>query len=129
MHVFEYQWRGLPHFHMVVKLENVPDFSDKEAVKEFIDEFIFAEMPRKENFPNLTPVKLETYRETISAHMVHKCAAAINGCKKHIDDLCNMDTVAQKLNLRLGMIAEVIGTTGDVPNKTYEWFHTTTLCV
>jgi hypothetical protein len=88
MHVFEYQWRGLPHFHMVVKLENVPDFSDKEAVKEFIDEFIFAEMPRKENFPNLTPVKLETYRETISAHMVHKCAAAINGCKKHIDDLC-----------------------------------------
>jgi hypothetical protein len=36
--VIEYQHRGLPHFHLVCKLEEMPDRANHDAVKEWIDE-------------------------------------------------------------------------------------------
>jgi hypothetical protein len=88
IHVIEYQWRGLPHFHMAVRLTEAALYSDTAAVQTFIDKHVFAEIPRQENFPQLTQEQFEQYRETVAGHMLHRCAVAINGCKKAHTDLC-----------------------------------------
>jgi len=46
MHVIEYQWRGLPHFRMAVKMKDVDTDSMKESI-DFSDEFVRAELPRR----------------------------------------------------------------------------------
>ena len=38
LRVIEYQHRGLPHFHMVIKLQNMPDRQDTEEITSIIDE-------------------------------------------------------------------------------------------
>jgi hypothetical protein len=88
IYVIEYQWRGLPHFHMAVRLKDAPLHSDTAAVRAFIDKHIFAEVPRRENFPHFSDAQFETYRETVCGHMLHRCAAAVNGCKKVATDNC-----------------------------------------
>ena len=42
IHVIEYQHRGLPHAHIVVQFSNMPLFSDKEALGEWIYKHISA---------------------------------------------------------------------------------------
>ena len=88
IHVIEYQWRGLPHFHLVVRLEDAPNYYDPIDVREFIDEHIYAEIPQRQNYQHLNDSQFALYRETVGAHMLHKCAAAVNGCKKQASDLC-----------------------------------------
>ena len=39
--VIEYQHRGLPHFHLVCKLKNMPAREDTDGIKAFIDEYVY----------------------------------------------------------------------------------------
>ena len=87
MHVIEYQWRGLPHFHMAVRMEKVNTDSVEESI-EFTDKFISAELPIRENFPDMTDEAFTKYKHLVEKHMVHTCANAINGCKSKPDDIC-----------------------------------------
>ena len=71
IYVIEYQHRGLPHAHIVVKLKDVDD-NDNDAKLVFIDEFIRARFPPAGE-------DLE-YATLIEEHMIHKCSDADNGC-------------------------------------------------
>ena len=80
VHVIEFQHRGLPHVHIVYRLEDGPDHSDEEACIAFIDEFISAKMPLIGNPDD------EEYRKRVETHMLHKCSNnAANGC---LDENC-----------------------------------------
>ena len=86
LYCIEYQWRGLPHFHMAVKLKNVDESEEKTI--EFIDEFIKAEMPIRENFPNMTNGEFNSYYNLVKKQMKHDCSHATNGCKSKKTDNC-----------------------------------------
>jgi hypothetical protein len=50
MRVYEYQYRGFPHVHIVVKLSNSPSKDlDKVEIVNWIDEYLCAELPDCEN--------------------------------------------------------------------------------
>jgi len=72
LYCIEYQWRGLPHFHMAVKLQDVQTDTEAESVA-FIDEFIKAEMPKRENFPNMTDGEFNSYLNLVKKQMKHDC--------------------------------------------------------
>ena len=63
-HVIEYQYRGLPHAHLVIRLGDAPDIvnPDKDYLINSVNELFFAEMPRFEGDenPNVFPVAGET---------------------------------------------------------------------
>jgi hypothetical protein len=101
LHVIEYQYRGLPHAHMVFRLEDGVDTDnpDRNALIDFVNKYFIAEMPRfegeehqnvfhTEGTPPFTNAYKEKCRETVRKHNKHKCAVAINGCKKADSDLC-----------------------------------------
>jgi hypothetical protein len=79
MYVYEYQWRGLPHFHLICRLHDVPDIANREACIAFVDENITAELPSLDN---------PKQRQLVLDFMIHKCAVATNGCKSKPTDLC-----------------------------------------
>lgn len=73
MRVYEYQYRGFPHAHIVVRLSNSPNNkSDKEEVVNWIDEFICAELPKQETENTLYNIVVD--------NMVHSCSKDVNGC-------------------------------------------------
>ena len=59
-HVIEYQYCGLPHAHLVIRLTDAPDIDnpDKDALINFVNEHFIAEIPRfeREEYPNVFPV-------------------------------------------------------------------------
>jgi hypothetical protein len=101
-HVIEYQYRGLPHAHLVIRLTHAPDIDDpdKHELINFVNDHFVAEMPRfeGEENPNVFPVAgeppfTEAYtlkcQELVRMHNKHKCAVAVNGCKRKSTDRCN----------------------------------------
>jgi len=75
MYVIEYQHRGLPHAHIVLRLGNMPNNeSDAENIK-WIDTHIQACYPQEVETDDD-----EDYEDKINQHMKHKCAEAKNGC-------------------------------------------------
>ena len=101
LHVIEYQYRGLPHAHMVIRLEDGIDTDnpDRNVLIDFVNKHFIAEMPRfeGEEHPNVfhvegTPPFTDAYkekcRESVRKHNKHNCAVAINGCKTTESDLC-----------------------------------------
>ena len=81
MYVIEYQERGLPHAHIVIRLSDMP--VDKNGIKDWVNKHINAKIP--------TRVQDEELREKIRSHMLHRCSNAKNGCvvngvcKRHYD--------------------------------------------
>ena len=73
----EYQHRGFPHAHIVVKLDNIPT-EPTELVK-WIDEFVSARCPA---ITDSSPHQDIKYAELVKNHMTHKCSNAVNGCIK-----------------------------------------------
>ncbi len=71
LNVIEYQHRGLPHAHIVIKVDNCGD-SEAEKIA-FIDEHIAAYLPSD------APENLQ-YSCLIKQHMMHTCSEA---CKKN----------------------------------------------
>ena len=78
MRSIEYQWRGLPHCHLVGKLTDTPDAADRNACIKFIDEHVHATIPDYVEGDD----KNNRIRELVKEHMIHKCVYAEcgNGC-------------------------------------------------
>jgi hypothetical protein len=87
IYCIEYQWRGLPHFHLAVKMLDVDSDTEEQSVQ-FIDEFIKAEMPLRENFPDMSPGVFQSYVNLVAKQMKHDCAVKVNGCKSTKEDFC-----------------------------------------
>jgi len=88
MRVIEYQYRGMPHAHIVVKLASIPTVqeSGEPAVANWIDQNISARMPPALNgYSTQEEVK---YRHLVETHMIHRCAVAENGCKDSPTSKC-----------------------------------------
>ena len=100
-HVIEYQYCGLPHAHLVSRLENGHDIHDpnRDDLIHFVNRYFVAEMPRFEGDENqnvfhfggvatFTDEYKQKAIELLRMHNTHKCAVAKNGCKKKADDIC-----------------------------------------
>ncbi len=103
-HVIEYQYCGLPHAHLVAQLDDANDIDDPncEDLINFVNRhFDFAaEMPHfdGEEFQNIyaadgahayTNQYKQKAVEMVRINNTHRCATAINGCKKDANNLCN----------------------------------------
>jgi hypothetical protein len=93
-HVIEYQYRGLPHAHLVAWLDDANDIDDpnREDLINFVNRHFAAEMPcfDGEEFQNMyaadgAPAYMEQYKqkevEMVRMINTHRCATAINECK------------------------------------------------
>jgi hypothetical protein len=81
MYVIEYQHRGMPHAHIVVKLRGAPTSLDgHETCARWVDKHISAVMP--------TVNERDLYYRSVKKHMVHGCAVAVNGCKSTPQSTC-----------------------------------------
>ncbi len=100
-HVIEYQYCGLPRAHLVARLEDAYDIDDpnRDNLIDFVNKHFIAEIPHfeGEEFQNIyvsigEPEFTEKYKwkavEMVRMNNTHKCATAINGCKKEADDEC-----------------------------------------
>jgi len=97
-HVIEYQYRGLPHAHLVVRLDNAHDIDDpnREDLISFVNRHFVAEMPRFEGEEHQNVYMQDAFTdeykrkavEVVRMNNTHKCATAINGCKQDDDDTC-----------------------------------------
>ncbi len=100
--MIEYQYRGLPHAHLVARLKDAPDISDQnnEDLINFVNSHFTAELPRfegeehqniytKMNWESeFTQEYKEKAVEMVRMHNTHKCSSSINGCKKDINAEC-----------------------------------------
>jgi hypothetical protein len=95
-HVIQYQFRGLPHAHIVLCLANAPDIEDKngEELISVVNKYFIAEMPwfEDDEHQNIyheedSPAYTDAYKcksvELAHVNNMHQCSAAINGCKKN----------------------------------------------
>jgi hypothetical protein len=79
--VIEYQNRGLPHCHLVVKLENTPSFKDDlNMCADWVDSHIQAEILKN-------PITKEDHKilELQQKHMTHTCRRGQSGCLNEKD--------------------------------------------
>lgn len=70
-------YRGLPHAHIVCRIEGVPD--DQAGKLRWISEHIQARLPEPGTDPK--------YETLVLNNMLHKCSDAINGCLNK-DGIC-----------------------------------------
>ena len=100
-HVIEYQYRGLPHAHLVARFEEAYDIDDPNRANllDFVNKHFIAEMPRFEGedyqnifaldgVPEYTDFFKRNAVEMVRMNNTHKCAMAVNGCKREADDKC-----------------------------------------
>ncbi len=100
-HLIEYQYRGLPHAHLVVCLDNAHDIDDPncEDLIDFVNRHFVVKMPcfEGEEHQNVyaedgTTAFTDEYKqkavEVVRMNNTHKCATAINGCKTDDSDKC-----------------------------------------
>src|SRR3546814_17828401 len=76
MRVIEFQFRGLPHAHVVMRLGGLPE-GDPEALAGWIDQHISA------SIPSITEDMTDedrNYVELATKHMTHSCNRGENGC-------------------------------------------------
>ena len=125
LYVIEYQFRGLPHAHIVFKLENGPVTQGEKL--QFIDTFFKAKYPepfqektameifllnqRDTNDYNKNKAEHEQYVKLISDFMVHTCSASVNGCKDK-NGFC-----------KRGFMTTSINTTNSFDEKGYPVYH------
>ena len=75
--VIEYQHRGLPHAHIVMKIEGAPTSEQPELASDWVDANLTAKMPIITADSSAEDIE---YAQLVADHMVHKCASAVNGC-------------------------------------------------
>ena len=95
--VIEYQRRGLPHVHIVIKFEDsnsMPRYEDKNDLAEWIDYHITAVYPT--TIEDEEPLEDgEVYEQNIDYarivkhHMIHKCFSESNGGCKNEKNICS----------------------------------------
>ncbi len=109
-HMIEYQYRSLPHAHLDVRLDDANDIDDpnREDLINFVNRHFAAEMPSfyGEEFQNIyavdgAPAYTEQYKqkgvEMVHINNTHRCATAINVCKKDANDLCKCGYSCNKM--------------------------------
>ena len=79
LRVIEYQHRGLPHCHLILKLSDVPSKSDSVNCCAWIDKWISAELP--------DPIEEPELFQKVDKHMCHVCHNGVNGCL-NADGIC-----------------------------------------
>jgi len=95
MKCIEYQHRGLPHAHIVLRLTDMPDKHEENEQFKWIEQHIHSCCPRNEYWCKYYTVEC---RELVRKHMLHKCSTAQpNGCKGK-DGICNRGYDALVLN-------------------------------
>jgi hypothetical protein len=109
-HMIEYQYCSLPHAHLVARSDDANGIDDpnREDLINFVNRHFAAEMPHfdGEEFQNTyavdcAPAYMEQYIqkvvEMVCMNNTHRCATAINGCKKDANNFCaNVDIVLAK---------------------------------
>jgi hypothetical protein len=101
LHVIEYQFRGLPHAHMAIRLMNCfeIDDDDSDGLINFVNRNFIAEMPRfaGEEYQNVFEEEggqcfddayKEKAVELVRKCNIHRCAIAVNACKRKETDQC-----------------------------------------
>ena len=109
-HMIEYQYRSLPHAHLVAWLDDANDIDGPncEDLINFVNRHFTAEMPHfdEEEIQNISaaddaPVYTEQYKqkavEMVRMNNTHRCATAIHGCKKDTKDLCKRGYSCSKM--------------------------------
>jgi hypothetical protein len=109
-HVIQYRYHGLPHAHLVTLLDDSNDIDDPncEDLINFVNRHFAAEIPCSdgEEFQNIytadgAPAYTEQYKQKVGemVHMnnTHRCATAINGCKKDANNLCKRGISCSKI--------------------------------
>ena len=83
VHVIEYQQRGLPHAHIVVAFDDMPEWEDKVGIQQWIDgpNGIAATIPAQPTAES-TAEEVRYYR-AVTQHMMHECREGENGCLKN----------------------------------------------
>ncbi len=115
-HVIEYQYPGLPHAHLVARLDDANDIDDPncEDLINFINRHFAAEMPCFEGkeFQNIyavdgAPAYTGQYKlkvvEMVHMNSNHRCTTATNGCKKDANALCKHGYSHRKMILETYM--------------------------
>lgn len=93
MYVIEYQHRGMPHAHIVLRLAHAPTVDHGEDLRaDWIEQHICAELPDKQTDSE--------YYNAVSMHMIHRCAVAENGCKSEPNDHCKRGYDTHLVQLR-----------------------------
>jgi len=100
-HVIEYQYCGLPHAHLVIRLDNAHDIDDpyREDQIYFVNRHFVAEMPHfqgeeyqivyaDDGNAAFTEEYTQNAVEVVHMNNTHKCSTAINGCKKDDSEEC-----------------------------------------
>ncbi len=99
-HVIEYQFRGLPHAHIVVCLSDAPDVQDdnQEELISFVNRYFIAELQfegdlnqnifHEEGSPAYTEAYKRKAVELVCTNNKHQCSTMINGCKKNEGSKC-----------------------------------------
>ena len=85
IHVIEYQHRGLPHVHIVYRIENGPDHNNEEECIEWIDRYFCSTVPDLDE--NSTEEDI-AYHKLVVEKMIHKCHGGDNGCIDEDTGLC-----------------------------------------
>ena len=67
MYVIEWQERGLPHAHIIIRLTNHPN---KEDIERFMDDFICAE---RVAVSTTDSEEAKKYKQYVDQYMIHKC--------------------------------------------------------
>jgi len=79
MKCIEYQHRGLPHAHIVLRLTEMPTKHEESEQFKWIEQHIHSCCPRNEDWCKFYTIES---RELVRKHMLHKCSnAQPNGCK------------------------------------------------
>ena len=77
MRTIEYQFRGLPHCHIVFRLCDGPNHSDPNDCKAWIQQHIATTMPI---VSELSSEEDKRYAEYVDRYMIHGCRGGANGC-------------------------------------------------
>ena len=82
MYVIEWQERGLPHAHIIIRLTNHPN---KEDIERFMDDFICAERVAVSTTDSEVTKK---YKQYVDQYMIHKCYSVDEGGCLRPDGSC-----------------------------------------
>eukprot|EP00663_Eupelagonemidae_sp_cell21sb_P007461 gene7461-4256_t len=79
VYVIEYQERGLPHAHLVYRVE--AQDGSQPLLAEHIDRVVQARFPDKDPATGKYKPEDERYVELIKKHMIHHCSTREGGCR------------------------------------------------
>jgi hypothetical protein len=77
INVTEYQHRGLPHVHIVYRLENGPDHNNLDECISFIEKYLCSSLPIIDENSSQEDID---HHNLGSSHQMHQCRRGCNGC-------------------------------------------------